>query len=414
MCYNRAHNKVYVTDTLRGSDRVFVIDGATNEILATVPVGRVPWALCYDSVDDKLYCANFRAGTVTVIDGASDSVLATVFMQGAPRDMCFSPVGSKIYCASYLPGFLSVVDGAGDSLIGQIWTFGDPSGLCYSPTSNKVYAVSYYNYNGIAIIDPARDVVLAELRVQVQEVRPCYNSASNKVYCLGSDKLLVVDGVGDSVKAVIPMGRTVGPGLCYSPVENKVYCAVDGQGVCVLDGASDTIVATVPLGDPALLLFDSLHNKVYCTNPADSSVVVIDGAADNVICTIGVGGLPCAMAWNSADSRVYVANFGSHSVSVIRDTGLDVKEMSSAEARAPNAPTIVRGVLFLPRDMTDIRPGISDRVQRSFLLDIGGRKVLDLQAGANDVRSFAPGVYFVREARAQPQAQATRKVVIAR
>jgi hypothetical protein len=68
-------------------------------------------------------------------------------------------------------------------------------------------------------------------------------------------------------------------------------------------------------------------------------------------------------------------------------------------------PTIVRGVLLLPGDR---RPATGDR---SALLDVGGRKVMDLRPGANDVRSLAPGVYFVREA--QAQVQAIRKVVIA-
>jgi len=48
------------------------------------------------------------------------------------------------------------------------------------------------------------------------------------------------------------------------------------------------------------------------------------------------------------------------------------------------------------------------------LLDISGQEVLDLRAGANDVSRLSPGVYFVREAQAQAQAQAVRKVVIAR
>jgi hypothetical protein len=59
--------------------------------------------------------------------------------------------------------------------------------------------------------------------------------------------------------------------------------------------------------------------------------------------------------------------------------------------------SIVRGVLMLPRDMTEIRPGISDRVPRPVLLDACGRKVLDLHTGANDVSRLSPGVYFVRE-----------------
>jgi hypothetical protein len=46
------------------------------------------------------------------------------------------------------------------------------------------------------------------------------------------------------------------------------------------------------------------------------------------------------------------------------------------------------------------------------LLDISGRRVLDLHAGANDVQTLVPGVYFVREAQVQAQAQAVRKVLV--
>jgi hypothetical protein len=58
-------------------------------------------------------------------------------------------------------------------------------------------------------------------------------------------------------------------------------------------------------------------------------------------------------------------------------------------------PTIVRGVLFLPRDMTEL-VGNSDRVPRPTLLDVAGRTVIQLSAGANDVSRLSPGVYFVR------------------
>jgi len=61
-----------------------------------------------------------------------------------------------------------------------------------------------------------------------------------------------------------------------------------------------------------------------------------------------------------------------------------------------SAPTIVRGVLLLPRDMTGLS-GNSDRVPRPVLLDVSGRKALDLKPGPNDVRALAPGVYLIRE-----------------
>ncbi len=87
-----------------------------------------------------------------------------------------------------------------------------------------------------------------------------------------------------------------------------------------------------------------------------------------------------------------------------------VAETTKPEVRVTNSgATIIRGVLFLAE-------ASSRKPQVASLLDISGRKVLDLKPGPNDVRALAPGVYFVRE---EPQAashkpQAVRKVVVTR
>ena len=68
-----------------------------------------------------------------------------------------------------------------------------------------------------------------------------------------------------------------------------------------------------------------------------------------------------------------------------------VQEAPNAEVRTTRPlPTIVRGVLFLNGDCH--RTGT---VPKAGLLDISGRKVLDLRPGANDVSGLATGVYFV-------------------
>jgi hypothetical protein len=69
------------------------------------------------------------------------------------------------------------------------------------------------------------------------------------------------------------------------------------------------------------------------------------------------------------------------------------------------AASIVSGMMLLPE-------GSGSDPQAASLLDISGRKVMDLHPGSNDVRALAPGVYFIREAQAQAQAQAIRKVVL--
>jgi len=92
-----------------------------------------------------------------------------------------------------------------------------------------------------------------------------------------------------------------------------------------------------------------------------------------------------------------------------RAMGSDV--VGVKESPKPQAPsrkmeqTVISGALWLTP---------SPSTSSSCLLDISGRKVLGLHCGANDVSRLAPGVYFVREAQAQAQAQAIRKIVITR
>jgi hypothetical protein len=111
----------------------------------------------------------------------------------------------------------------------------------------------------------------------------------------------------------------------------------------------------------------------------------------------------------SSGDCIYVATDSGLSVCQRYDAG--VEEATNAELRATECePTVVRGALVLPRDMTEIRSGISDRVPRPSLLDISGRNVLDLHPGPNDVSVLAPGVYFVSER----QAGSVRRVIVAR
>jgi hypothetical protein len=92
--------------------------------------------------------------------------------------------------------------------------------------------------------------------------------------------------------------------------------------------------------------------------------------------------------------------------------GGGIEETPSAEVRTTNrGATIVRGVLVLG--------AVGSRQNTEYgaqLLDISGRKVLDLKSGANDVRALAPGVYFIREGLGirDEGSGKTRKVVVTR
>jgi hypothetical protein len=90
---------------------------------------------------------------------------------------------------------------------------------------------------------------------------------------------------------------------------------------------------------------------------------------------------------------------------------VSILEATPGAERQPTnvGATIVRGVLDLSEAKGD------RRMAKGVLLDAVGRKVLDLHAGANDVRSLAPGIYFVLERSAvSGERSAVTKVVIQR
>lgn len=88
-----------------------------------------------------------------------------------------------------------------------------------------------------------------------------------------------------------------------------------------------------------------------------------------------------------------------------------VEEMPNVEVRTSNSgPTIVRGVLRL-RDCHPVSDKETGGCTQPVLLDATGRKVLDLQPGANDVSGLAPGVYFVRS---RPSAVSREPSVVGR
>jgi len=86
-----------------------------------------------------------------------------------------------------------------------------------------------------------------------------------------------------------------------------------------------------------------------------------------------------------------------------------VRQADSRQTRsARGGGTVVRGVLNLEAY------GRQHTAYRAELLDVSGRRVLDLHPGANDVSRLAPGVYFVRAVAHESSVGGCRKVVIAR
>jgi YVTN family beta-propeller protein len=88
--------------------------------------------------------------------------------------------------------------------------------------------------------------------------------------------------------------------------------------VSVIDTATNTVTATIPVGPASIGVAASPDGStVYVTNLGNNSVSVIDTATNTVTATIFVASGPVGVAVTPDGSKVYVANLGNNSVSVI-------------------------------------------------------------------------------------------------
>jgi len=121
---------------------VTVIDGASNQVVATVVTGNEPGGLCYNWLNNKVYCANESANTVTVIDGATNQVIATVAAGAGPCALEYSPDHNKVYCADWAGSTVTVIDGANDRVLRTITVGTWPCAFAWQPARNRMYVAN--------------------------------------------------------------------------------------------------------------------------------------------------------------------------------------------------------------------------------------------------------------------------------
>ena len=177
--------------------------------------------------------------------------------------------------------------------------------------------------------------VIATIPVGVEANSAAVNPVTNKIYvpngcgtdpnCASLGTVTVIDGTTNN-----PISVNVGAGpknAVVNPVTNKIYvpnacgndptCQTYSGTVSVIDGASNTVVATITVGSfPYWAAVNTATNKIYiantCGDPTcqtySGTVSVIDGVSNTVIETVTVGSFPYAPVVNAVTNKIYVPN----------------------------------------------------------------------------------------------------------
>jgi YVTN family beta-propeller protein len=361
--YDSIDNKVYFTQRLsEGTDSVIVVSGTTHREIGAIPLLWATWSV-WDAVTNRLYVSCVEEDRVSVIDCRADTVL------------CHIPVGSG------------------------------PLKMTLNSPRRKLYVMNS-NSETISIIDLNTNQVLTTIPVGNVPGSGCYNAVADKYYCGVPGAVFVIDGLGDTVVAYLPLNTGQVSTMLSVEAHSLVMAGGStGQGdsIFVVDATSDSVIRALPAGrQPEALAWSSATDLVYCAEGGSNALSVIRADGTRVVESVAVSDFPSSLMFCPPHGRVYVGHTNTSMVYLVRDTCSGVVEAPSEPVQdSPGRASVVR------------RAAWASIGEAGILVDAAGRRVAEVGPGRARP-NLAPGVYFVREAQAQAQAQArtVRKIVI--
>lgn len=303
--FNPATGKSYVVDS-DGSGIEVINDraGATR----SVNTGSHPVSIAIDSQNDRAYVVNAGDGTVSVLDGKTDEVVATVRVGDHPYSIASDSAAGRIYVTRTYSNQLMVIDAATNdvSSIGA----GSPDQLVINQKAHIIYLLSY-EMGDLAILNGVTGAI-SRTSVGMHAWGMAINPETGTVF---------IGKPGDGQIAVIEPGSTrpayieTGGLPCAVAVNersNTIYVAdYSRNSVQVIKGDRKQVVATIPVGiRPEALAVDTNHHRIYVANTGGLSVSVINGATHGVMRTELVGAPPYAISVNPAEQKVHIATLG--------------------------------------------------------------------------------------------------------
>ncbi len=284
---------------------VSVIDAEKDVYVKEIRVGIEPASLMIDPDGERVFVSDGNANGLQpaefhVIDAVEGVYQRSVVLRKtafyAPTGIDVSPNGSRIFVISEAQKSLLAIDPANDEIQAAFRV--DPRAVKVSHDGQKVYVYSArYMPDGnghFFVIDANSLQVLKSFDLGLITThspwdsiayRIALNSSETTAYLAGGDgdEVIVVDLIHDTVVKKIWVGAAdnhfIVParGIAITPDDQKVFVSSClAQNVSVIDTASNTIVATIPVdGCPSEVKITPDGRRVYVQRQAGTALMAI-------------------------------------------------------------------------------------------------------------------------------------------
>lgn len=288
------------------SDDVTIIEGASQKVLTTIPVGKRPRGI-HASADGKtLFVAlsgspisgprhvgasspvldddakakpDHSADGIGIVDLTTKKFLRKIPAGTDPEQFAVSPDGKHLYIANEDAGVISVLSTADGKVEHQIPVAEEPEGVAFTPNGKYVYATC----------ETAGDIFVID-------------AAQNK-----STAHFVVGGRPRNV--------------AFSPDGSRAYIPSESTGIVhVIDTMNQAQVQEIQLATnsrPMCLVMSKDGKQLYLSTGWGASICVVDVAGVKIVKNIKVGLRPWGFAMSPDGNQLFVANGPSNDISVV-------------------------------------------------------------------------------------------------
>jgi YVTN family beta-propeller protein len=309
---NPSTHKAYAVDEREGTVVVMNNAGTTR----TVKVGNNPIALAIDRKTNKIYVANTGSGSISVIDGASDNVVATIPGEAHPYAIAANDVTGTVYVTNTYSDAVTVIDVHTDTA--HPLKVGGADGIAIDSRNNTIF-LTHYEEPNLRIVDGATGTV-RKISIGPHIWGMVFDEDSDSLYLAHTVTAEIVS-VNEKTLAVrtIPVGQ-IPCALAVNPATHRLYAVNYGdETLSVVDLRSQRAIATLPVGHhPQAVAVDPTRNVIYVANVHSNNVTAIDGRNNRIIGAFAAGQAPYAVVVDAETGQVFTAGYGSPALSQVK------------------------------------------------------------------------------------------------
>ena len=301
------------------------------------------------AVQERLYVSNFDDATVSVIDPVSGVVIDTVAVDDGPLGLAAAPDGTRVYVAGFRAGRIAVIRTGDNRIVARVPAATAPNGIAATP-DGAFLAVTDTESDQVVLIAADSLEVLAALPAGVQPSGLAVDGSGRRAFVtnFSGAAVTVIDFDARRRRAIISVPFATASdgmlGIAVAPATGAGYVAAL-YGRYARQFAADQLFVFPSTGIPFVelkqleaVVTDAAGTTAYIAGhlpeSGAGSVTIVRMEDHTILTTVPVGLVPQALALSVDERRLYVANTGSNTISVI-DTGLRRAVGTVRVGRAP-------------------------------------------------------------------------------